>query len=271
MIKHNFWNKFINFQLTAAHRGYRAIRAENTISAFLAAYNRCDFIELDVGFTKDGVPVVIHDYTLTRTTDVCQHKNFTKPYLLTDYTYDEIKELDASIWFVKNDPFSSLACGLIFKEELKVWSHQKIPTLKEVLKLCKLLKLPVNIELKDYSHTALNCIVTLKVVQLIKELQIENLVLISSSNQKYLFELKKIAPSIDRALIADKEHPKDIVATLRKLGAKNYIINKQLVDEKLILSLLHHNIYTSVYTVNEPSQKLELFKMGVKAIYTDFL
>ncbi|HWQ00281.1 MAG TPA: glycerophosphodiester phosphodiesterase family protein, partial [Vicinamibacterales bacterium] len=53
-----------------AHRGGAALAPENTIAAFdrgLAC--GADGLELDVRLARDGVPVVIHDATLDRTTD----------------------------------------------------------------------------------------------------------------------------------------------------------------------------------------------------------
>lgn len=53
-----------------AHRGASAEFPENTIAAFQRAIDlRADGIELDVHLSFDGVPVVIHDETLDRTTN----------------------------------------------------------------------------------------------------------------------------------------------------------------------------------------------------------
>jgi glycerophosphoryl diester phosphodiesterase len=53
-----------------AHRGFSALEAENTVPAFEAALAAgADGIELDVRVTADGVPVVLHDPTVDRTTD----------------------------------------------------------------------------------------------------------------------------------------------------------------------------------------------------------
>ncbi|MEE8105958.1 MAG: glycerophosphodiester phosphodiesterase family protein [Planctomycetota bacterium] len=52
-----------------AHRGYSRRFPENTIAAFAAAVDAgADMIELDVRLSSDGVPVVIHDDTVDRTT-----------------------------------------------------------------------------------------------------------------------------------------------------------------------------------------------------------
>ena len=74
-----------------AHRGYSAIYPENTILAFDKARELgCVGIELDVVLSSDGVPFVMHDNTLDRTTDG------------TGYCYNAswsyLQTLDAGSW-----------------------------------------------------------------------------------------------------------------------------------------------------------------------------
>ena len=71
-----------------AHRGLSAEEPENTMRSFRrAAEVGCDLIEFDVHLSRDGVPVVIHDETLDRTTDGRD--------LVRDRTLDELRRLDA--------------------------------------------------------------------------------------------------------------------------------------------------------------------------------
>ena len=57
-----------------AHRGYSAIAPENTLPALAAAVlSGATYVEFDVRTTADGVPVVIHDRTVDRTTDGSGH------------------------------------------------------------------------------------------------------------------------------------------------------------------------------------------------------
>ena len=51
------------------HRGARAVQPENTFSALKEGMKCADFVEIDIHLTRDGVPVVLHDATLDRTTD----------------------------------------------------------------------------------------------------------------------------------------------------------------------------------------------------------
>ena len=72
-----------------AHRGYSGKYPENTMLAFRKAVEAgADGIELDVQLTKDGVPVIIHDELVDRTTD---GKGLVKDMSLT-----QLRQLDAS-------------------------------------------------------------------------------------------------------------------------------------------------------------------------------
>ncbi|MFI5931149.1 glycerophosphodiester phosphodiesterase [Actinoplanes sp. NPDC051494] len=75
-----------------AHRGYSAVAPENTLPALAAAVLAgATFVEFDVRTTADGVPVVIHDRTVDRTTDG------SGP--VAGLTAAEITALDAGGWF----------------------------------------------------------------------------------------------------------------------------------------------------------------------------
>jgi glycerophosphoryl diester phosphodiesterase len=54
--------------LRLAHRGDSRVAPENTLEALVAAMSRpgCDGVEFDVRLSRDGVPVLLHDPTLTR-------------------------------------------------------------------------------------------------------------------------------------------------------------------------------------------------------------
>ena len=56
--------------LVIAHRGNSSVAPENTLPAFQSALDaKADLVELDYYHSADGVPVVIHDKTLDRTTN----------------------------------------------------------------------------------------------------------------------------------------------------------------------------------------------------------
>lgn len=73
------------------HRGMVQQYPENTMAAFKACVDAGISIELDVYLTKDGVPVVVHDATVDRTTNGSGS--------VADLTLREIKQLDAGSWY----------------------------------------------------------------------------------------------------------------------------------------------------------------------------
>ncbi|WPB93903.1 glycerophosphodiester phosphodiesterase [Streptomyces malaysiensis] len=86
--------------VTVAHRGASAYAPENTLAAVDAADDLgIDWVENDVQRTKDGELIVMHDTTLSRTTDVEQVFPDRAPWNISDFTLDEIEKLDAGGWF----------------------------------------------------------------------------------------------------------------------------------------------------------------------------
>ncbi|TDB98572.1 glycerophosphodiester phosphodiesterase [Nonomuraea longispora] len=86
--------------VNVAHRGASAYAPENTITAFeLAGDQRADMFELDVQETKDHQLVLMHDTTLTRTTDAEKVFPGLSPWNVGDLTLAQIRKLDAGSWF----------------------------------------------------------------------------------------------------------------------------------------------------------------------------
>lgn len=94
-------------KVNVAHRGASAYAPEHTRDAYeLAIEQGADFVEQDLGVTKDGVLVCLHDPTLERTTDVASvfpdraaRPGVSRRWHLPDFTLEEIKRLDAGSWF----------------------------------------------------------------------------------------------------------------------------------------------------------------------------
>lgn len=74
------------------HRGYPIKYPENTILGYKKAVEHGAMgLEIDVRLTRDGVPVIMHDHTINRTT------NGTG--LVSELTWDYLSTLDAGGWF----------------------------------------------------------------------------------------------------------------------------------------------------------------------------
>ncbi len=95
-----------------AHRGNSSEAPENTLAAINEAFALgADMVEVDVHLSRDGVPVVIHDETVDRTT------NGTG--LVSGMTLAELKALDAGSWVSPR------------------YAGERIPTLGEALQAAK--------------------------------------------------------------------------------------------------------------------------------------
>jgi glycerophosphoryl diester phosphodiesterase len=76
------------------HRGMALAAPENSAAAIkMCAQDFCEWAEIDVRLTKDGRHVVIHDDTVDRTTNGMGR--------VADLTLDELKKLDAGLWFAQ--------------------------------------------------------------------------------------------------------------------------------------------------------------------------
>ncbi|MCM1940524.1 hydrolase [Streptomyces sp. G3] len=83
-----------------AHRGSSGMAPENTAAAIdLAVRQRADHVEIDVQRTKDGKLVNFHDCTMERTTDVEDLYPGRPSYRVSDFTWNELRRLDAGSWF----------------------------------------------------------------------------------------------------------------------------------------------------------------------------
>jgi glycerophosphoryl diester phosphodiesterase len=267
-----FWKDFEDkSNLVIAHRGSRSWRAENTMSAFEHSVGKCDFVEFDVGFSLDGVAVIIHDDTLERTSNVKDLPNFHPPYHVSDYTYEELLKLDFSTWFLKEDPFLSIKNGIVQTKELEILELQKILTLKELLGFLKENNLKANVEIKDMRGTRFDAIATQEVLRIIRETGMENMVIISSFNHDYLLQVHKLAPSIATAALQEDEHPKNLVQYLKGLHVTSYHPDFAITTQELVKELNEAGIIVNVFTVNKKEDIQKLFSWGVKGVFTDFL
>jgi glycerophosphoryl diester phosphodiesterase len=86
--------------LPVAHRGASGYAPENTLAAVDRAHDLgVEWVENDVQRTRDGELVVLHDTTLTRTTDAEEVFPDRAPWNVADFTAAEIARLDAGSWF----------------------------------------------------------------------------------------------------------------------------------------------------------------------------
>lgn len=105
------------------HRGYNVTAPENTLPSFqMSATMGYTAVETDIQFTRDNVPVLLHDSTIQRTSNGSG--------AVSDMTYQQLQTYDFGAW--KSD----------------IYAGTKIPTFEQFISLCQQLGLKPFIELK---------------------------------------------------------------------------------------------------------------------------
>lgn len=225
-----------------AHRGASAVSPENTISAFrLAADMGAKWVECDVLLTKCGVPLLIHDDTLERTTNGSG--------VVSEFTYEELKNLDAGSWFSSQ------------------FSQERLPTL-EAFQACLLeTGLCANVELKETSHPEqLSRAVLTTLDEILK--RFPDRIIFSSFDVPTLFALRAIHPKVKIGLLMETWLPnwKDLAKELEvfSIHVDKVIVNLEAARE---VSKMGYPLFC--YTVNQANEARALLQMGVNAVFSD--
>src|SRR5262249_12041353 len=120
-----------------------------------------DAWEFDVQLTRDGVPVILHDESLLRTTDVAARfagdPRGRDGFRISDFDFDEIRSLDAGSWFVADGggPRSARDFSALDQLDPADIDHYRsgsvcIPTLEEALIFTKEQGWLANVEIKSF-------------------------------------------------------------------------------------------------------------------------
>jgi glycerophosphoryl diester phosphodiesterase len=225
--------------LVIAHRGASADAPENTIAAFeLALEQGADGIELDIHLSADDHPVVIHDFTLERTTDGAGP--------VSAHRVPELKRLDAGGWRDRR------------------FRGQRVQTLQEVLERFRD-RARFWVELKG--GAALYPGIEERVVSLIEIYDVVDRVLVQSFDHDAIARIRTLNREIRvGALVA--QAPLD--AALLRPGAANAICpGAHLLTESVLAEIRGADLECYVWTVNEPAQMDRLVGWGVNGIITD--
>lgn len=228
--------------LVWAHRGASGYAPENTLISFQKAVELgADGIELDVQLTKDDQIVVIHDEWIDRTSD---GKGWVK-----DYTLEELRK------FNYNKTFPEV-------------EHADIPTLREVYELIKPTNLTINVELKTgivfYEE------LERKVIELTKEMGMENRVLYSSFNHYTCVKLHELCPEAYVGFLY-MDGPIAMAEYAAKYGADALhpaVYNLQYPN--FMQDAIANKLDVNVWTVNETEHMMLCCQMGVNALITNY-
>jgi glycerophosphoryl diester phosphodiesterase len=259
-----------NRPLNIAHRGARSLAPENTLAAARKGLEvGADMWELDIQMTADGELIVIHDSTLKRTSNAREVFPSRKPWLIHEFTLDEIRLLDFGSWFTEQDPFGQIASGMVAESDLASYVQQQAPTLGEALSFTLEHGWSVNLEIKELSGNPDPDQVVKRVLSLVEDLDMVESVLISSYNQTYLAQVRKAHPNVATGVLVSKPHPHP-ETLLRQLGAQAYhprLSGFRPAD----IDLLHLQGYrVHIWNVNDRKTMQKLVRAGVDGIFTDF-
>ncbi|WP_416147585.1 glycerophosphodiester phosphodiesterase [Salipaludibacillus sp. HK11] len=206
-----------------AHRGWSAKAPENTLSAFemAAEHSNVSMIELDVQITKDGELIVIHDFTLDRTTSGTGY--------VGEKTLAEIQSLKIKETFE----------GQVFDE--------CVPTLKEVFSLLRS-KINLNIEIKKAGSMYPTIEETL--TELIAEYNMQDQVRISSFNHQSIQKIHLLNPDLNKGLIVYGQ-PVLLKEQLKATGSKFLSIHYSFLTKALVKEMRKNDIQIGVWTVDD--------------------
>ena len=287
-----------------AHRGASSLAPENTLEAAkLAWVQGADAWELDVQLSRDGVPVVLHDARLVRTTDIAKRfpgdRRGRDGFRVCDFDLAEIRTLDAGSWFL-DDPaahrsaasFGTLAQISPTQRSVYRSGRVRIPTLEQALSFTADLDWLVNVEIKSFPDGPPGLVE--KVLGVIKRTGTASYVLLSSFDHRDVARMARLAASdlelatLARGILVDQPLYKigeyltwivqaDCLCTSAEvLGSQSLRYRQERTASVLrteeISNLNSRGIPVLVYTVNDASPgglAEHLAQLGIAALFTD--
>jgi len=207
-----------------AHRGSSGRAPENTLAAFRLALAEPEIhmIELDVHLSADGIPVVIHDHTLERTTNGSGR--------VEDHTFEQLQQLDAGGWFAPE------------------YAGERVPSLEEVLRLAKG-RCRLQIELKTMGDLYPG--IEAEVIGLIHRYEMKEEVFVSSFDHESMKRAHDLDPSIATGLIV-LGRPTLVKEQLLETGASSLSIHYAFLTREWMERMRADSVDIGVWTVDDP-------------------
>ena len=225
-----------------AHRGGGALAPENTLAGIrLAARLGFRGVEFDVMLSEDGIPVLIHDEALSRTTDGAGEVASTP--------YAELSRLDAGSRFHS------------------AFGGEPVPRLEAALACCARLGLVANVEIKPAAGLDGE---TGRIVGNSVVCGEPGAVLLSSFSEAALAAARSLAPAVPRALLFEAPPP-DWRERLSGLECLALHCAARYLSLELAAALRAAGIPFACYTVNDRAAAADLYAAGAAALFTDRL
>ena len=224
--------------LVFGHRGYSEKFPENTMLAFQEAEKAgADGIELDVQLTRDGQIVIIHDESLDRTTGGSG--------FVLEHSWAELRRLDAS-----------KCCEGDF-------SDVHIPLLEEYFEWVRDTDLITNIEMKTAIFDYLP--MEEKVIDMVKQFELEDRVIISSFNHYTIMRMQRKAPKLKFGFLTSACLI-DVEKYLNNFDIYSYHPQYRSLKPEVIRAVRESGKKICCYTVDYPAEAVRLAKEGVEVI-----
>jgi len=218
-----------------AHRGASLAAPENTMAAVRVAIDSgAQWVEIDVQETADGEVIVIHDSDLQKIGRV--------PLGVASSTLQELQEIDIGSWFGEE------------------FSNERIPTLEQVLRLCRD-RIRVNIELKYYGAQQQ---LEQRVVDIVEANAMADQVVVMSLSLDGIREMHRLRPDWTLGLLSSVA-----VGNLAALEIDFLALNARFASRPLIRRLHEQGKGIMVWTVNDPVGISVMASRGVDVIITD--
>jgi glycerophosphoryl diester phosphodiesterase len=248
--------------LLMAHQGGELLAPTNTMAAFDRAdeIGGCDFFDIDVHMTKDGVLVGIHDETVDRTTN--GHGR------VDAYTLQELQELDAGYAFQDLEGnFSYRGQGV------------RIPALEEIFSKYGE-KYYLHFEIKDTYPKDGPSQIEEKLWQLIQKYHMEKRVIVASFQQGIVDRFNRLAGGQVAMGAGKAEITQFVLAHKLRLPGfyrrKSHVLEIptassgfNLKDRKLIDGAHRLGMEVYYWTIDDPVEMRELIELGADGLFTN--
>jgi glycerophosphoryl diester phosphodiesterase len=231
------------YPLWIAHRGAGKLAPENTLAAFrVGASHGFRAFECDVKLSADGVPFLLHDATLQRTS--------SGHGIAGALDWSELARLDAGGW------------------HSRAYAGEPLPSLAAIAAFCLRNGHALNIEIKPTPGTeaATGRAVALEAARFWSGAAVPPL--LSSFEPEALRAAQAASPQLPRALLLDSLRA-GWFDEARALGCVGVVTNYAVMDAGVLAQVHGAGMRALVYTVNDPAEVLRLVGMGIDGIITD--
>ncbi|MBI1860636.1 MAG: hypothetical protein HYR96_06940 [Deltaproteobacteria bacterium] len=250
--------------LVHGHRGSRGTHPENTLPAFEEAIEAgAEVLELDLQLSKDGVPIIWHDFELSP--KICQKAGATLPVAIHTLTMDEIKTFDCGSLSQSRFPDQKRieALHLSTLDGLFQW----VAGLKKAGKLNR--PIQFNIETKmTGTEPADPSIFAKTAIDIIRKAGVLDSTILQSFDFRTLVAARKIEPKL--RLSALFETKGDYCLEVKKIGAQILSLEFSRLTQAVVKQCHDMGIEIAPWTLNTEREWKSAIEMGVDAIITDY-